>query len=338
MKRKLALVIVAGMILVGCGNDAQHTIPQGSNGREFHLQEEEVLDESEEYTETSTEDNSVQAEDSSSQVTSLNLLNKFLGLGGDKVEAVSDVDISVDSYDGDHFFDYSVGDNISIEQIKEGISNSGWGDEMVLSYMFLYEESSEPILIVRVTDNPNYPDENNCFLFFTEKDGEVHLVSYKDTMTDEYTYSYVGSNGIISYNSQPLGSSSASVIENVTYIVDAEGQMEVLFNETLAESNEAEYMGEDHRAFAIFADMYGDGNYSYISVVKWGSEQYYTLYSDDSDTTLDTKFVEACEKEGIKVYNRDELIPLINEYISELGYDVDMAELDAHKAEWQKLD
>ncbi len=338
MKRKLALVIVAGMILVGCGNDAQQSIPQGSNGREFHLQEEEVIDESEEYTETSTEDNSVQAEDSSSQVTSLNLLNKFLGLGGDIVEAISDVDISVDSYEGVHFFDYAIGDVISIDEIKEGISKSGWGEEMILSYSILYEDTYEPILVVRVADNPNFPEENNCLLFFMAKDGEVHLVSYNDTMTSEYTYSYVGNNGIISYNSQPLGRNNANVIENVTYIVDTEGQIEVLFNETLAESYEAEYMGEDYRAFAIFADMYGEGNYSYISVVKWGSEQYYTLYSDDSDPSLDTKFIEACEKEGIKVYNREELLPLVNIYISELGYDIDMAELDKHEAKWQELD
>ncbi|MCR5202466.1 MAG: hypothetical protein K6D02_05195 [Lachnospiraceae bacterium] len=331
MKRKLALVLVAGTILVGCGNNVQQNIPQESNGREFHLQEENVTDESEESTEISIADSSV-------EVANIELLKGFLGVEGDKVEAVSDVDISIDSYDGDHFFDYVVGDNISIEQIKEGIRNSGWGDEMVLSYMFLYEESSEPILIVRVADNPNYPDENNCLLFFAEKNEEVHLVSYNDTMTDEYTYSYVGNNGIISYNSQPLGRNNANIIDNVTYIVNAEGKMEVLFNETLAGAYEAEYMGDDHRAFALFADMYDEGNYSYISVAEWGSDKYYTLYSDDSDPSLDTKFIETCEKEGIKVYNREELLPLVNIYISELGYDIDMAELDKHEAKWQELD
>jgi hypothetical protein len=49
-------------------------------------------------------------------------------------------------------------------------------------------------------------------------------------------------------------------------------------------------------------------------------------------------FVEACDKEGIKVYNRDELLPILNGYIQELGYEEDITDLDNKVAKWNELD
>ena len=106
----------------------------------------------------------------------------------------------------------------------------------------------------------------------------------------------------------------------------------------MAVASEAEYMGDGHSAFAIFAEMYADGNWSYVSVLECGSDKYYVLYSDGSDTDLDARFIEACDKEGIKVYNRDELLPILNGYIQELGYEEDITDLDNKVAKWNELD
>ncbi|WP_176764311.1 hypothetical protein [Butyrivibrio sp. INlla18] len=332
MKRRIAMILVASLMLVGCGSVKVKEIDEEMVGRQSSTEESSLEATTAEATEETTE---VEEE---KEVPAVDLLYNFLGVDGKTASAVSDVEISVDSYDGEHYFDYKVGDAISLEEIKTGISKSGWGDEMKLSYTFFYQDKKSPILAVLVPDNPNYKDENNCLLFFAVKDGEVHLVSYKDTMCDEYTYGYVGQGGLLSYKSQPLGRSSGNLLINKTYIVDKDGQLVDLFNETMAVASEAEYMGDDHRAFAIFAEMYADGNWSYVSVLECGADKYYVLYSDGSDTDLDARFIEACDKEGIKVYNRNELLPILNGYIQELGYEEDITDLDNKVAKWNELD
>lgn len=338
MKRKLVMILAASMMLVGCGDLTKEATEEAT------VQASEVEDDAD--TEDSKEDESAEAateassedSDEDSEANAMDLLKGFLGENEDLVEAVCDVDISVDSYYGQHLFDFDEGDELTIEDLKAGLENGEWADESKLSYTFFYEDTESPVLVVRVPDNPNYPDENNCILFFTVEDGEVHLASCKDTMMDETTHNYVGINGLISYKAQPLGRSCGNVLVNNTYVVDEEGQLVQILSETMCVESEAEYMGETYRAFGLFAEMYGEENWSYISMVECGSETYYVLYSDESDIALDAAFIDACDKEGIKIYTRDELLPLINGYIEELGFDADIADLDNNAAEWDELD
>lgn len=337
MKRKLVTLLTACVLLVGCGNtNVPQTLPEETEGKELDSEQDAVTEES--VSDVSSE---AASEASTAEVTvelsSIDLLKGFLGIEDESAKAISDVDISIDSYDGVHYFDYAPGAEISIDELKNGVSKSGWGENMKISYTFIYEETENPILVLLIPDNPNYTDENFCIMVFAAKDGEVHLVSYKDYLTDESTYGYVGKNGLLSYRSHPMGRSSSNVLVNNSYVVEADGQIKELFNETMAVPSEAAYMADEHRVFAIFSEMYGEDNYSHISVLHCGSEDYYTLYSDGSNNSLDFSFVDACEKEGIKVYNREELLLKVNEYIKGLGYDIDVSALDENAASWQQL-
>ena len=316
MKKRIVICLMACMLLAGCENvTGQSQKPAVMNPA---VTEESAVNEN-------------------SDASAMELFKSFLGIEGEAVSAVSDVEISVDDYDGAHLFDFKQGDKVSIEDIKLGISNSEWADENKISYTFFYENTESPVLAVLLPYNPNYPDENNCILFFNIVDGDVHLASYKDVMADCATYSHVGKDGLISYNSLPLGRSSSGLICNETYIVDKDGQLVKILNEFIIAHTEAEYYIDKERAFALFYEMYSDDNYSQISKAECGSDTYFVLYSNENDAALDESYIEACDKEGIKIYTRDELLPVINDYVKKQGFDADISDLDNNKAEWEEL-
>ncbi len=327
MKERIVICLMACMMLAGCGKATGQFI-------EPSILNPAVTEESTVLTPAVTEETTV---NENSDASAMELFKGFLGIEGEAVSAVSDVEISVDDYDGAHIFDFKQGDKVYIEDLKRGILNGEWADENKILYTFFYENTESPVLAVLIPYNPNYPDENNCTFFFNVVDGEVHLASYKDVMADGATYSYVGKDGLISYNALPLGRSSSGLIFSETYIVDKDGQLVKILKELMIAHTEAEYHVDDERAFALFYEMYSDDNHSYISKAECGSETYFVLYSDETDTALDESYIEACDKEGIKICTRDELIPVVNEYIKKQGFDADIADLDNNKAEWGEL-
>lgn len=358
MKKKVVMLLMACMLVGGCGIDTSldtkgetdDAAVEESNEETDDVSSEKSVEEDLDESSSRSDDETDAASEASTQeeeemeeveeveeASDMELFNRFLGVEGEPLNAVSDVDISVENYDGVQFFEFETGDEFSVSDIKKGISNSGWGDDMIADYTFLYEDTDSPVLVIRVSDNPNYSDENNLLMFFGVQDGEVHLVNYKDTLCIEYTSNYVGSNGLVSYNSYPLGMGSSGVVCNETYIVNEDAQMLLLYDETMLSVSEAEYLAGENEVYELFTQTYGEDSWSYISETNCDDETYYIIYSDESDTDLEAEFIDACEKNGIDIYTRDEIIEVVNDYITELGFDADISKLDDNTAEWEEL-
>lgn len=354
MKKKVVMMLIACMLVGGCGIDTtldtkgeadDAAVEESKEENDDASSEESVEDDSDESSSKSDDETDVASEASTQEeeeaeieeASDMELFNRFLGVEGDSLEAVSDVDIVAVDYNDVQFFDFKKGDEFSVSDIKEGISKSGWGDDMIADYTFFYEDTDSPVLVIRVPNNPNYSDENNLLMFFKVQDGEVHLVNYKDTMCVEYTSNYVGSNGLVSYNAYPLGMSSSGIMLNDTYIVDEDAQMILIYEETMYSVSEAEYVSDINEAFELFTKTYGEDSWSYISQAMCDGEIYFVLYSDESDTDLDKEFKDACEKKGIKIYTREEVMEVVNDHIADLGFDADISKLDDNQAEWEEL-
>ncbi len=120
-----------------------------------------------------------------------------------------------------------------------------------------------------------------------------------------------------------------------TEIVTTDGKIDNLLHETIISG---ETLATDDTVGYYYSQAYQENDSgAAVGILSLEDNTYYVLYPYEEDLTAENKFKEICQDNGTSVMTRNELIPVVNEYISSCGYDVDISTLDENMVEWFEL-
>ena len=312
MKRISPVLLCTVLLLMGCGNE---------------LNQETISEESEENVSTVIEN---VEDEATNDVAEDVVFEAFLGLSNSSVSAISDIDYTF--YGDEDNGSIKKGDSISIDWIKEMAEADG--SQWNYYYTYIYPKSESPILALQWTYG-NYTGENGTIIFITNVNNELHLTAVFDTLMDEYTSVYLGTNGIVSSQSRPFGRSSGELVLCSTEIIDSDGNIINLFSENIVSG---ESLIDDENIGDYYTQVYQNSEVgASVGTVYLGDDKYYVLYSYEEDEAAKSRFKQICQYNGLNVLTRADLIPIVNEYISSYGDNLDISKLDENMAEWSKL-
>ena len=266
------------------------------------------------------------------------LFNRFLGLDGEGTEAVCDIDIIVTDINGEEVFCNNEGDQFSIRDLKHSIkdSDSEFSRYMDLYYAFLYEDTNNPVLALMIQGGDDSKYQNSTIMFFTAKDGEVHLSSIQNPITSFMGCGevHLSKDGAITAIDYLLGDELKDNYQLATNFVNQDGLIAEGFEWVSMSSKIAPYMTFDDVVFPLYAQYYRNSDAVTMSMITLGDETYFYY-----DGTENKEFDEACEAKGKNVTNdEEELYGIIDDYFQSINVKVKMKDIEDNDVDWEEVD